>query len=53
MRPGEDRNEWIIITSSDAFLNGIKTHVDPWTPNEKLGSLWTDDYSNVIEVIER
>jgi len=53
MRPGEDRNEWIIISSSEAFLEGIETQVDPWPPEEELGSLWTDDYSNVLEVIRR
>ena len=53
MRPSEDRNEWIIITSSNAFLDAVNTHVDPWTPEEELGSLWTDDYSNIIEVIVR
>ncbi len=39
------------ITSSEAFLEGIETQVDPWLPEEELGSLWTDDYSNVLEVI--
>lgn len=51
IRPGETRNKWVLVTKNDAFLRTIARHVDPWPAGPLKSSLWTDDYTNLLEVI--
>ncbi len=50
-RPGETRNKWVLVTKNATFLRAIARHVDPWLEEPLKSSLWTDDYSNLLEVI--
>ena len=50
-RPGETRNKWVLVTKNAAFLRAIAHHVDPWPAEPLKSSLWTDDYTNLLEVI--
>ena len=50
-RPGETRNKWVLVTKNATFLRAIARHVDPWPEEPLKSSLWTDDYSNLLEVI--
>ena len=51
LRPGETRNEWVLVTKNETFLKAIAPHVDGWPAELLKSSLWTDDYTNLLEVI--
>ncbi len=50
---GTDENDWVLVTSNQAFLNNlfVTDRVEPWPTVKPKEILWTDDYSNLFEVV--
>jgi hypothetical protein len=48
-----DSSDWVIITSNQAFLNDhhVRKFQDDWY-NELKPIIWTDDFSNLFEIVE-
>ena len=45
-------SDWVLVTSNQAFINDrqIRTCQDEWDHELKPG-IWTDDFSNLFEVV--
>ncbi len=48
-----DNSNWVLITSNSGFLNDpyVRKYRDEW-PHELKSIIWTDDFSNLFEVVE-
>ena len=48
---GNDVSEWVLVTSNEEFLKDpfVNFRVRPWTTSQEI--LWTDDYSNLFQVV--
>ena len=51
--PGTYGNDWVLVTSNHSFLHApeVVDRIEPWPTNTPREILWTDDYSNLFEVI--
>lgn len=51
LKKGNDFSEWILVTSNKAFLKDpfVNFRARPWPPLPEI--VWTDDYSNLFQVI--
>jgi len=51
---GTDRTSWVLLTANAQFLKDpvVTSHVKPWEEPVPSRKLWTDDYSNLISVIQ-
>ncbi len=50
---GTDGNDWVLVTSNREFLEDevLVSSITPWLTESPRPILWTDDYSNLFEVI--
>jgi hypothetical protein len=50
----DDSSDWVIITSNQAFINDsyVRRFQDDWY-HELKPIIWTDDFSNLFETVER
>lgn len=48
-----DSSRWILVTSNDGFLNNpdVKTALIPWREEDSKRLLFTDDYSNLFQLL--
>jgi hypothetical protein len=53
LEKGNDYNEWVLVTSNQTFLRDpfVNFRIAPWPTPEEI--LWTDDYSNLFQVVVR
>ena len=51
LKKGNDYSEWILVTSNQAFLRDpfVNFRAQPWPTLKEI--LWTDDYSNLFQVV--
>ena len=47
-------NQWVLITSDPALLNDpdVTSRVTPWTRAASENIVWTDDFSNPLQVFK-
>lgn len=50
---GVDAARWVLVTGNRLFLDDQAVHsaVEPWPEGEVLPAVWTDDFSNLFEVL--
>jgi hypothetical protein len=48
----EYRSEWVLLTRNTAFLAANPTQLSTAQPKPRGVHLWTDDYSNLLEVLK-
>jgi hypothetical protein len=50
---GIDGNDWVLVTNNQVFLHDpeVLNRIEPWPTNTPREIVWTDDYSNLFEVI--
>ncbi|MCA9500760.1 MAG: hypothetical protein KC588_16310, partial [Nitrospira sp.] len=48
---GNSYSDWILVTTNQAFLKDpfVNFRIAPWRSLEEI--LWTDDYSNLFQVV--
>jgi spermidine synthase len=48
---GNDYSEWVLVTSNQTFLKDpfVNFRIQPWPTLSEI--LWTDDYSNLFQVV--
>ena len=48
-----DACDWILITGNQDFINSpdVQKSLDDW-PHKLRSIIWTDDYSNLFEVVD-
>ena len=51
--PGVITSVWVVVTSNRAFLDkaAVKAVVKPWPAEGRAPMLWTDDFSNVYDLL--
>lgn len=49
---GARASKWVLVAPDAETIDEI-TAGDPWTTIDEAGPLWTDDYSNILGVIDR
>ncbi len=52
---GIDASDWVLLTANRAFLESaeVRRAVKPWTEFDRPPLLWTDDYSNLFQLLRR
>ena len=50
---GVKKSSWVLLTDNETFINhpGVAKYIDPW-PKKGSPQLWTDDYSNLINILK-
>ena len=43
---------WVLVAESGEFLRSNFTTAEKWTPQDSHGPLWTDQYSNLFQILE-
>jgi len=49
-----DRTDWVLLTANEAFLATpeVRSRITPWPASGRPPVTWTDDYSNLVSVIQ-
>ena len=42
---------WILITGNETFLASLAEARQPWPEEDRAPLLWTDDFSNLFQVL--
>lgn len=52
--PAETPSEWVILSRNSAFMDSpaIQARAQPVPTNTRLAASWTDDYSNLFQVLK-
>ena len=50
---GVKKSSWVLLTDNEAFIKhpGVAKYIDSW-PQKGSPQVWTDDYSNLINILE-
>lgn len=50
---GVKKSSWVLLTENETFINhpGVAKYIDSW-PQKGSPQVWTDDYSNLINILE-
>ncbi len=54
-KSGISTNRWVLVTSNPRFLadEAVTAGFTPWTADDPAPLLWTDDFSNLAQVLKR
>ncbi len=52
---GIEASDWVILTSNEQFLNTsqVQSAVRPWRAEDPIARAWTDDRSNLFQLLRR